>query len=243
MKNKIFALLLVAFAGTIRANDDAAQLAVALARVGTEVYAADQNHKQSLPTEQNFRRQLYWLSKNNPLFYKLDDYKKNLDYYIAVLTAHVKVLEDKEALKANGLGSKGLRTGATCSVLAALNFYGAYYFLLLRQTALADARLSFSSKAQKSGDAMFAAVVFGCMAAAFAAVAGNKFYKVSRYAERINERLERDKELLAALEAEKAVLDSKKIDSPTEAALINVLNSIVNAVNSVIQGPVADTAV
>ena len=248
MKNKVLVMLLAAFVGGINANDDAGQLAVALAQTGVQLYAADQKNQQSLPNESNFRKRLYWLFEHNPLFYKLDGFQKDFDYYIAVLIEHIKALEGKIALKQNGLKSKGMRAGVVISALSALSGYGAYFCYAARKAIKADAALYGASiSARLSQDAMNNAVVFGVASALLAAAAGSQFYKVSRYAERIVERLERDKRILTVLEQEKAGKDAKEAqkisNSPAEEAIAKLMNAIVSAINSVVQPVAVPTAV
>lgn len=245
MKNKVFALLLMASVGGFKANDDAAQLAVTLAQLGTETYMANQKHQASLPSRKNLLRQLFWMFEHNPAFYKLDDFRKNFDYYIASLTDHIKVLENKIALKENGLKSSGMFTGLTASGLSALCAYASYFFFNERKNLLVNpGKAIFIVGSNPSLDLMFAVVGFGLTSALFAAAAGKKFYKVSCYAERLVERLERDKKFLAILEEEKALLVSKKVDNTTETAISNLLNSIVGAINSVVKNASsADAAV
>lgn len=235
MKNRFFAVLLLVLAVTVRANDDAAQFAVALARVGVEAYAADQEHQQSLPNEKNFRKRLYWLSEHNPFFYKLDSFQKDFDYYIAILDRHIKTLEDKAALQKNGLTSGAMRKALISSTLSALSGYATCYFLLLRnelKSGIYHDTMRSALQQSKSTDLMLTAVVFGFTSACLAALAGKSFYKASRYTERLVERLERDKNLLAALEQEKVVFDSKKANGAVDAAVNNIVNGIVIALNN-----------
>src|ERR1700743_1913268 len=128
MKNKLFLMVLIALVAPIDAqNDDAAQLAVALAKVGVEGYIANQEYQTSLPSEKNYRRQLYWLLKNDPLFYKRGDFKKDFEYSIAIIKRHIEVLERKIASNDNGLKSKGTYKGAFTSALSIVSGVGAYY--------------------------------------------------------------------------------------------------------------------
>ncbi len=239
MKNRFFAVLLVGLVGTTQSNDDIAHLAVSLAQIGTEVYVADQKQQQSLPNEKNFRKRLYWLFEHNPFFYKLDDFQKNFDYYIATLTAHIKTLEGKIELKQSGIKSAALRAGLAISTLSALCSYGTYFFLKLRkdlQAGIYADRFVSSLQKEHAQELMLAAVSCGLTSAVFAAVAGNKFYKASRYAERQIERLERDKKLLAVLEQEKAALEAQKANNAADEAINTVVNCITTAIDKVVQG-------
>lgn len=247
MKNSFFVLLLLALVFPVRAgSDNVAQLAVALAQIGVETYAANEGHKQSLPNEKNFRKRIYWLAEHNPYFYKLDDFQKDFDYYIAVLDNHIKTLESKIALKKNGLTSSAMRKATVASMLSALSGYATCYFLLLRneimQGAYHDA-MRRGLQQSKTADLMLTSVMFGLVSACFAALAGNQFYKASRYGERLLERLERDKNLLVVLEQEKIEFDSKKSnnDFVVNAAVSNIVNAIVVGLNNVLSG--ASTAI
>jgi hypothetical protein len=228
MKNRFLSVLLIVLSGAIvnAKNNSGDQAIVALAQTGTQLYLAKQEHEGHLPTEKNYRKELYWLTKNNPLFYKLDRFEKNLSYYIAVLTDHIKVLEGKIILKENGLNSSGMRSGAVVSVLSLLS---------------ASASASFFNYSKMMSDpicsqeCMTAAISLGIVSAAFAGIAGAQFYKVSRYAQRLIERLERDKKILKDLEQEKAELDIKKANETAEK-VNNGLNALVEAFTTAIQG-------
>lgn len=204
MKNRFFSLLLLILVGTSRSNDDAAQLTLALTQIGVDAYNAHQQTQQSLPNEKNFRKMLYWMSENNPFFYKLDVFKKDFDYYVTVLARHIETLEHKIALKQSGLESTGMGEGLVSVVLAGLCGYTSYYFFNARKAlqSFEEGRYADLTRPQ-SLILMLSTVTFGLLSAIFASTAGTKFYKVYRYADRLIERLERDKKLLALLEQEK----------------------------------------
>jgi len=226
MKNRFLIVALATLFSAIKGHDSTSeQLTVALAQTGTELYFAHQAHEKSLASAKNYRKRLYWLFENNPLFYKLDGFQKDLDYYIAILTDHIKVLEGKIVLKENGLKSAGMRSGALGSAMSLA--CGAASYICFAQSK----KLPIAA----GPDFMIGAVNFGVISALFAAIAGNQFYKVSRYQERIIERLERDKKILAVLQKEKAELDAKKATDTAEK-VNNGLNAIITAVTSAIQG-------
>jgi hypothetical protein len=232
MKNRFFiALLTMLFSAISAHNDTAEQFTVALAETGTQLYLADQMHEKSLKTEKNYRRKLYWLVENNPSFYKMDRFQKNLDFYIAILANHIKVLEGKIMLKENGLYSAGMRSGAMISAISLI--CGAASYICFKQSKVLAAGIR--------REYTIGAVNFGALSALCAAAAGNQFYKVSRYQERLVKRLERDKKILAILQQEKAALDSKKSSAITEK-VHNVLNAIVNTVTDMVKKPAVSVA-
>jgi hypothetical protein len=203
MQNKVFTLSLFLLTNVLSAQNDNGQLAVALAKTGTELYIAHQQHQQSLPNERNFRRKIYWLDKNNPNWYMLDDFKKDFDYHIANLMDHIKVLEDKAALKKNGLHSWAIIRGAITSVLSGLCGYSAYMFHNYRKLAQNDLSLFRHARDIESQYMMNITLSFGLVSVFLGLVAAQNFDKAYRYAERILERLDRDKRILTLLEKEK----------------------------------------
>lgn len=237
VKNKLSTVIFMALAGFIQAqNDDVAQLAVALTHTGVQLYAADQQQQASLPTQKNFIKHICWLFEHNPYFYKLKEYQKDMDYAIAVFKDHIESLENKIASKPNGLKSRGMILSVCSATLSALSAYSTYYFFNERKTTLAAGDVfSLKSTNEKTLDLMILTVSSAVVSALLAAVSGKGFYKVFRYQERLSERLERDKKILALLEAEKATLEGKKINGHTKEALNKVLNSIVEAINSVVE--------
>ena len=232
MKNRFLIVVLASLFGAINAHDSAEQLTVALAQTGAELYLAHQAHEKSLASAKNYRKRLYWLFENNPLFYKLDGFQKDLDYYIALLTDHITILERKIILKENGLRSSGMRSGALGSAISIACGAASYICFAQSKKLSIDAGQGF----------MIGAVNFGLVSALFAAVGGNQFYKISRYQERLIERLERDKKILAVLQKEKSELNAKKA-SDTAEKVNNGLNAIVAAVTTAIQGSFGGTPV
>ena len=79
----------------------------------------------------------------------------------------------------------------------------------------------------RNQDLMNGCIVMGLFSALFAAAAANNFYKVVRYAERLAERLERYKKILALLEKEKELNGEYTID----AAAIKLMKVVVEAIN------------
>lgn len=212
MKNSCFALLLVVLCSSITANDnDGPQLAVVLSQTGNQLYVINQDYQTSLPSQKSFIKRICWLFKNNPLFYKMYEFRKNIDYAIAVFNNHIEKLQNKIASKENGLKSDSMCIGAVTGIVSALCAYATYYFLNYRGALLSgkSAPPLGSNVETETLNAMAFAVHSGLASLLTGAVAGKKFYNVYHYQERIAERLERDKKILALLQAEKKLLDNK----------------------------------
>ena len=220
-------LLIVGCIGVVKANDDSGQLAVALAKTATNVYGASSQHNQSLPTQRNLLRTVYWLDKHNPHFYKLHQFQENFDYYIVALTDHIKELEGKIALGKSGLTSWGMVKGIGLSGLSALSGYTAYF---LHQARYMNKGASFHARQ----NLMEAVVSMSFVSAIFAVVAIQQFHKVARYAERLVERLERDKRLLVNFQNEKPNLSKNHIVSAA-LKLIEVVAEAVDTNASMVQ--------
>lgn len=236
MKNGLLALLFIA-CGFLKTNDDAGQLAVALAETGVQLYAAEQNYKANLPSQKNYIKEICWLFEHNPLFYKMHEFHKNIDYSIAVFNNHIESLEKKIESKENGLKSSSMRIGGITAILSVLCTYTTYYFLSQRKNVLLNGSSTLLRNTNEEAlNYMFGAVHFGIASLITTAIAGKKFYTVYRYQERILERLERDKKILALLEAEKKLLENNKMDASAANALNNLLTCITQAINGVIQG-------
>jgi len=235
MKNKVLGLIFALLGGAIIAKDDTAQLTVALAQTGVQLYAANEKQQQSCPSAKNVRKELFWLFANNPLFYKLHIYQKNLDYYIALLTDHVAALEAKMLVKQSPLKSNAMRSGAILSAISALCGCGVYYTLYGRDILQNDPSASVGKAYHLSKEYMGEAVSFGLFGALSAVAAGNSFYKASRTAERIVERLERDKKLLAVLQEEKAAKDSNDSKNAADVAVNQLINTVTSAINTIAQ--------
>lgn len=231
-------MLFISLASVIWAqNDDVAQLAVALAKTGVEVYAAEKQYQTSMPTQKNHIKHICWLFEHNPYFYKLKEYQENMDYTIAVFKDHIAKLESKIASKQSGLESKGMFEGAFCSLITALSACSSYYFFNERKAVLSEGKsiLTLDRPSEKSLDFMIATVSTVGVSAVFAAFAAHGFYKVYRYQQRLQERLERDKKILALLEREKAALDSKKMSDTTKVAVNKLVDTIVTAINGIVE--------
>jgi hypothetical protein len=143
-----------------------------------------QCYAASLPTEKNMRRMLYWLVRNNPHWFMLDRYQKDVDFYITILLDHIKILEAKLLHKINGFSSMALRRGVVITVFGALWGYASCQALH---------RLSFMEKVILSVPELFLGMI-----------AVENFKKAYYYVERVLERLERDRRILAILEKIKA---------------------------------------
>lgn len=223
MVNKVFIILLAALVGNINASDNDQVSTEIVTFDGSDMQSASAHHSQvKLLSEKSLRKQLYWLDKNNPFFYKLDSFQKDLDYYIAILTEHIKVLENKITTKRSCLKSTGMIYGLFASGLSGLCAYGAY---------------SCYHKAAPQ-DKLVSSIVVAAMSAVYAGIAGNQFYRVSRHAERLVERLERDKRILAILEKEKAAActNPHKLNNViTEMGLPKVAETFLGAIDSVLK--------
>jgi len=227
MKNRFLIVLLSAVFSVVNANNDTAeQLTEAFAETGAVLYLAHQEQEKSLQSEKNYRKKLYWLFENNPQFYKMDRFQKNLDYYIAILTDHIKVLEGKIALKQSGFHSASMGQGILAQTLSIVSGY-ASYSCFQNSKIVQNALLSQESK--------YAAIGWGVVSAMLAITAGNRFYKVSRYQERLGKRLERDKKILAVLQQVKADQESKQ-NSAIKEKVGSVVQSLVAAVKGLVQG-------
>ncbi len=228
MKNRFLIVLLTTVISLVNANnnDTAEQLTTTFAETGAVLYLAHQEQEKSLQSEVNYRKKLYWLFENNPHFYKMDRFQKNLDYYIAILTDHIKVLEGKIALKRTGFHTANMGQGILAQTLSIVSGY-ASYSCFNHSKALSNDLLRQES--------MYAAVGWGVASAMLAVVAGNRFYKVSRYQERLGKRLERDKKVLAVLQQVKADQESKQ-NSAIKEKVGSVIQSLVTAVKGLVQG-------
>jgi hypothetical protein len=167
----------------------------------------------------------------------LDDFRKDFDYHIANLLGHIKVLEDKIVQKKNGLRSSAILRGTLTSVLSVLCGYGAYTCNNYRKLAKLDLMEAPFLRAIGSQNMMNASLGFGLMSALLAMVAAQNFDKAYRYAERILERLERDKRILALLEKEKSA-KKNETDNVSQAAM-ELINSLISVVTNFSQPVVA----
>jgi hypothetical protein len=228
MKNKVLAMLLVSLIAGINGDDDSGQLAVAFAQTGVQLYAANQQYEHFLPSEKNFRRHIYWLDTHNPRYYMLDKFP--FDYAIAIISDHKEKLEGKIARKENGLKSAGLRVGAMVSILSGMCAGGSYicYQASKKITSNSAVLKEIYSQNQK-----FNSVSFGVFSAIFAAAGVTQLYKTYHYAQRLVDRLERDKRILAILEREKAARMSRILDNyVTEETITKCMDVVAGAIGS-----------
>lgn len=201
---KVFAFVLLSFVASVTAyycNNN--QVIINLDPYCTPYYYSDfyyndpSHHdyyfEQYLPSERYLRRQLYWLYRHNPRSLELKNFP--VDYFIRLLTDHIKVLENKIAQKKNGLRGNAMIRGTICTAFSLLWGYAAY--------SSYGKRLSDSSQ-----DTIGEVMILSTVSAFLALLAGTQFDRVYRYAERLLERLDRDKQIRAALETIKFSLDS-----------------------------------
>ncbi len=193
MKNHLLALVLTLFTGTIAANYYQGNVIINCDPYYKDIYCYDDfseyqyHYHQFLPSERNLRRQLYWLYEYNPRALELQNFP--IDYFINSLTDHIIVLENK--IIAN---KSGLRSGATLrgTILAA--FAGIWGYVTH----------DTYKKVLKGSEPFGSVVMLGTATAVLAALAGTQFDRAYRRAERMVERLERDKRIRASLEKIKA---------------------------------------
>jgi len=223
MHKKIMTFLLISgFFSTIQANNnDSGQLAVALAQTAVQAYGAADQHSKCVPSQRNFLRQIYWLDKENPHFYKLHAYQENFDYYIAALTDHIAVLKEKKAAGKSGLTSWGMAKGVGLSGLTTLCSYATHILWQARN------EIDINEITDRQGY-MNIVVVMGFVSVLCTVAAVKQFHKVSRYAKRIVERLERDERLLANFQNEKPNLSKNHIVS----AALKLIEVVAEAINT-----------
>lgn len=206
MKIKSFSLLSIAMICSLQAGIDSDSLIVSFSQNSAHLYATNEGYQQSLPSEKNLRKRLYWLDKNNPHYFLLDSFQDDFDYYIAVLTDHIAVLENKVAQQKSKFKSMAMVRGIGFSVFSALLGYGSY-----RSYATRDNAVWFSAH-----EAVQTSVSLGIMTAIFGTVAGIEFYKAAHYTERLVARLDRDKRILSDLKREKAAKNQKALMNATK---------------------------
>lgn len=194
---KMLVLLLISFVGTVAAYYPNNQVIVNFDctpyHYNDPYYYSDPcyldhahyHHEPSLPSERYLRRQLYWLYRYNPHILELAHFP--VDYFIKSLADHINVLENKSIQKKSGLRSNAMMRGSLFSLFSALWGYVAH-----------DAYTK-SIKKGKSHE-IIPVIMLGTVSAFLATVAGIQFDRAYRYAERLLERLERDKRILVVLE-------------------------------------------
>lgn len=221
MKNKILALLLTSVVSSITAYYHSSHLAVSFDQNVSQCYG-DQDYcyyDRFLPSERGLRRQLYWLYRYNPHCLELVNFP--IDYFITVLTGHIKVLEIKIIEQESGLYSNAMFRGTALATFSALWGYLAYGSHLKK------------AHGDKPEEAIIGTIILGATSALLAAIAGSQFDKVYRHDERLMGRLERDKQILAALEKIKAGRDGTV--GAVAASSLNMVNSVIGALNNLIQ--------
>lgn len=222
MRNRVLNLLLIAIVTTNAMgnnNSNDGELVVALAQNAAQIYMAVDNHKKSQPTQSNYLKRLSWLYKNNPCFYKLHSFKQDLPYYLAAIPLKIKELEDKISAKKSGLTSNAMFKGVITAGISALCGYSTY---LINQQRKIKGN-SFLAKQ----DLAYGQVGLGLLTVLFAAVAAQNFDKAIHYAQRLADRLERYKKILALLESEQASNGEGTIN----AAAIKLMKVVVEAIN------------
>lgn len=187
-----------------------------------QLYVIDQTEEKSRKSEKSYRADLYWQARNNPLFYKLDEFHKDLDYYIAVLTEHIIVLEGKKLLRKNRLKSRAMLLGVIFSGMFCISGRGLYSCC---------ERFRFKRSQILSPDFIIpVALPLGGLSILLAVASVKFFCKAYYCAERVVERLERDKKMLAILQQERATLENKKMNNASEVALAGLVDKLCQTV-------------
>src|SRR5579863_3579340 len=195
MNNKALVLLLTMYMGATAAHSHTGYLTFNFDSCYAHSYYNDpyyynddlgydhHHYEHCLPSERNLRRQLYWLYLYNPRILEIKDFP--VDYFIDTLTDHIKVLEHKIAAKQTGLRSGAMVRGTIFAAFAAVWGYAAH-----------EAYKKSLHHAEEFGSV----VILSAVSAILATLAGTQFDRVYRHAERLVERLERDKTICAVLE-------------------------------------------
>jgi len=186
---------------------------------GVECYGHNSYHNHYLPSERYLRRQLYWLYRNNPHCLNVANFP--IDYFLATVTEHIHVLENKITAKKSGLRSNAMLRGTVISAISLLWGYITYDSYSKRDCA------------EKPEEVIIATVILGAVSTLLAAIAGSQFDRVYRHAERLVERLERDKHVLIALEKAKAARESGVGNAVAPA--LQLINSGIYVLNSLTQ--------
>lgn len=197
-------MLLVLIARTDNAAEISYKSSISIGQDDQCVCRVEHVHTQPLLTERDYRQKIYWFNAHNPAFFKLHSIQKDLDYYVTIIKDHIAVLEKKALLNQDEIRDYALRSRAMFSGLFATMFsfmagYGAY------------ANYKYNGLNPQSSEWVIGSIMFGLVSTFGATMAKEQFIKVYRYAERIIERLERDKQILAILEKEKALKEGKEI--------------------------------
>lgn len=196
-----------------RNNDSGVQVAVALANNAAHVYTAVEAKERTVPSERNFRKNIYWLDVNTPHFMKLHQFKKEIPFYIPTFEDHIKVLEKKIVENKNKFTSRAMVKALFLSVLSGLFGYSSYY--LYKNPGLL---FSYTDKT------LYAEALVSCrvMTVVFGIIALHYFNKVRTHKDRLIERLKRDKRLLAAFK--------KENDEISKNHVVNAALKLIDAV-------------
>ncbi len=199
MKNKVLGVVLASLMGTAAAHSNTGYLTFNFDSgyansyyndpyYSNEYSGYDHHHYQNcLPSERNLRRQLYWLYLYNPRILEVQNFP--VDYFIDTLTDHIKVLEYKIAANKSGLRSGAMLRGTIIAAFASVWGYVTH-----------DTYKKFLKGSEPFGGI----AMLGTVSAILAVLAGTQFDRVYRHAERMVERLDRDKKIRAVLEQIKA---------------------------------------
>ena len=185
-------LLLLIVPGSIQGYGN--QVIVNVGYNGLMCYQEPEDADQFLPSEKDVRKQLYWLHKHNPYYFTLKNFP--IDYCSDIITEHIKELESKIAAKQNGLRSNAMFRGVVFLANSLLWCHFAYNSYVKK------------TGSDKTEEAIIATAILSTASAVLGLLAGNQFDKVYRYAQRLVERLKRDKRIFIALEKAKAAKDS-----------------------------------
>jgi len=219
VKNRIFMMFLVALVSGV----NGAQGPVCHYRPQPIVVAAPQEPVRREQSESDVRETVYWLEKNNPSFYKKESFQKDLDYYIAIFTNDIKYVEEKIAQ------NKALEG---VSLFKKDNVAGRSFRVGLVASGVSAALLISSCVALKSiPDAGVVLALFGVPLSTLPTiVAADNFDTAFHYEERLVKRLDRNKRILALLEAEKAArqanITKEDVDKLLEAVIKPVLEAV-----------------
>jgi hypothetical protein len=227
MKLRIFMVLSVA----LSAEMSAAQGPVCHYHPQPIVVAVPQEPVRREQSESDIRETIYWLEKNNPVFYKKESFQKNLNYYIAIFANDIKVVEEKIAqnkalegislFKKENLAGRSFRGGLVATGFLAASIIG----------------VCIGLKNIGKSDIALLAVPGAMISALSTIVVADSFDTAFHYEERLVERLERNKRILALLETEKAARQATIQNSIiTEEAAAKILEAVIKPVIEAVEG-------
>lgn len=188
MKKKLFLLTMLSTNILARNNDNETAPLELMILMNQQAYSAYH--------EGYYRTLLYKWYKDNPCFSKMRYVQKNKEYFIAIIKKHIEKLEDKLQKKPNSLFSKSMLKGSLGLVFAAISATAFSWFYKRKVYSHSPAAYQWED------DRSQALVSSGVSTLGCSAFAAWYFYKIARYAERVKERLERDKAILKLLEEE-----------------------------------------